>query len=390
MDHAKQVKHAARLLELRRSGGHELGAEPWRNPVDGYTRQDLLELEMERLFHGGPLLAGLSCEVRERGDYLTLDAAGLPVLVVRGADGVLRAMLNVCRHRGAPVVQGRGSLRDRIVCPYHGWTYDSAGKLVRWSFEPGFEGLDAAELGLTPLPVAEAHGLVYVRATPGEAIDTGEVFGGAEQELAPFDFARWQWVEERSNVRAMNWKLVVDTFMEAYHVPNLHRKSLAPLFEGQLALFDAFGDNGRLVAARRSIAELEDRPEAEWSLLPHATLLWFLFPNVVLIHQQDHVELWQVYPLDGSPDRSVAKIQLYAPQAVTGESMAAHLRKNMDLLMRVTNDEDFELGEQIQRGFHSAAQDSIVYGRNEPGLVHYHRSLRRRLGLAEGEDSRCT
>ena len=381
MDRATQAKHVSRLLELKRSSASQLGPEPWANPIDGYTRQDLLDLEVERLFRGLPLFAGLSCDVRERGEYFTFDAAGVPVLVVRGADGVLRAMHNVCRHRGAPVVSGRGNLKDRMVCPYHGWTYDSSGKLVRWSHASGFEGLDAGRLGLTPLPVAEEHGVVYVRPIPGDPVDLAAALGGAERELAPFDFERWHWIEERSNVRAMNWKLVVDTFMEAYHLPTLHRTTLAPMFEGQLSIFDAFGDNGRLIAARRSISELESQSEAEWSLLPHCTVLWFLFPNVVFIYQQDHVELWQVYPLEGSPDHSVAKVHLYAPEAVNDGSLARHLQKNMDLLMHVTNDEDFDLGEQIQRGFHTAAQSTIVYGRNELGLTHYHQTIRRHLGL---------
>ena len=99
MDRATQIEHARRLLASKRGGRHQLADGPWRNPVDGYTRTDLLEREMERLFRPGPLLAGLACDVREPGDYFTYDAVGVPVLVVRGADGVVRAMHNVCRHR---------------------------------------------------------------------------------------------------------------------------------------------------------------------------------------------------------------------------------------------------------------------------------------------------
>lgn len=380
MDHPTQVRHLRRLLELKKARAQHLVGAPWRNPVDGYTRQDLLDLERHRLFREGPLFAGLSCDVREPGDYFTIDAAGASILVVRGKDGVLRAMLNVCRHRGAPVASGRGRVKSRFVCPYHGWAYDPDGRLARCAPEAAFDGITEG-LGLTEVPVAEKYGLVYVRPTPGEPIDLDAVLGGVEEELAPFDFASWRWIEERVNVRAMNWKLVIDTFMEAYHLPSLHRTTLAPMFEGTLSVFDAFGDNGRLIAARRSMEEIETRPESEWSLLPHSTILWFLFPNIVFIHQQDHVQLWQLYPKDGSPDHSVAHVHLYTDASFTSDSFARHLEKNMDLLMRVTNDEDFDLGERIQQGFHTAAQDSIVYGRNEAGLAHYHRAIRRHLGL---------
>lgn len=381
MDRATQLALARRFRALQASGAVELAEAVYANPVADYTSPEQLAHERHSLFRARPILAGLSCDAPASGDFFTLDVAGLPILVVRGDDGAIRAFLNVCRHRGAPVAQGRGHVAKRFVCPFHAWSYDIGGRLASQSRPQAFDGVDREQLALTPLPVAEAFGLIYVHPTPGEPLDIGGVLSGAEREIAPFHLERYHHVETRSVTRAMNWKLVVDTFLEGYHVPHLHRNSIAELIT-DLAVVDVFGPNGRIAVARRSMKGLDDQPAADWSLLPHTTILYCLFPNAILTSQQDHFELWQVFPHGDSPDQAGMLISLYAPEAVTSEGAARHWKTNMDLLMNVTNSEDFALAEQIQRGFHSGAQEHVIFGRNEPLLAHYHRAIRASIDCA--------
>src|SRR5207253_9734036 len=126
--------------------------------------------ERATLFARARLLAGLSADIPEAGDYLTLSGAGAPVVIVRGHDGVARAMVNTCRHRGARLVEGRGQARRCIVCPYHSWTYDLAGRLTP---QPGAgarcSGLDRRDHGLRPVPEAEGRGLPLVGPSAGPA-----------------------------------------------------------------------------------------------------------------------------------------------------------------------------------------------------------------------------
>jgi phenylpropionate dioxygenase-like ring-hydroxylating dioxygenase large terminal subunit len=381
MDPSTQVELVRRLLRLETDGAGGMAPAPVRHPVSDYTSSEQLRLELSRLFRAGPLLAGLACEAAGPGDWFSLDAAGSPVLVVRDAEGRLRAFLNVCRHRGARVAEGRGRAARGFTCPYHAWRYALAGSLTAPSHREGFAGLDRRALALAPLPVAERAGLVYVRPSPGAPIDLEGVLSGIERELAPFDLAGYHLQDRRSFSRAVNWKLVVDTFLESYHVPFLHRESIARYFRGDFSLFDPFGRNGRLAALRRSVAELEGRPEAEWSIVPHTTLLYCLFPNAVLIYQQDHVQLWQVFPEPGSPDAATVVVSQYVPEPPSDEKAARHWRVNMDLLLDVTNREDFEQCERMQQGFHTSAQECVIFGRNEPGLIHFHRQVREAIGL---------
>src|SRR4029077_7387844 len=149
---------------------------------------------------------------------------------------------------------------------------------------------------LTRLPAAETDGMIFVRLSPGDPIDVDAHLAGARDELAGFGLARYVRFARHEIERAMNWKGVVETFLEAYHVPNLHGGTLGPTILGAPAVWDAFGRSSRLLAVRRSIAELRARPESEWNLLAHAVVLYQLFPNTVVIHQIDHVEVVQVYP----------------------------------------------------------------------------------------------
>jgi phenylpropionate dioxygenase-like ring-hydroxylating dioxygenase large terminal subunit len=383
MDHSTQVALLRRLFAFFDAQTTELAPAPYVNAVSTYTSATQLERERALLFGRQPLLVGLSAELAVPGAYLVRDECGVPILVVRSQSRELHACLALCRHRGAPVVTGAGIGAGRFTCPYHGWTYDERGRLVAQPCREGFAGLAAGTLSLKPLPVAERHGMIFVRAASGEPIDVDAHLGGAECELAPLGLQCYPLFARRTIQRAMNWKLVIDTFLEAYHVPSLHQRSLGPTILGTPAAWDAFGRAGRLVAVRRSIAGLRRQPEDAWNLLDHSVVLYLLFPNTILIHQVDHVEVVQAYPGPAGPDTTIVVFALYTPEAVASDAARAHFQANFDLLLDVTEKEDFRLGEQIQRGFHAPGHDHIVYGRNEPGLVHYHRTIKAALDADE-------
>ncbi len=361
------------------AGTADMAAAPYANPVEMYTSPTILAKELETFFAGGLLCVGLSVDVPARPEWLTHDIAGRSVLLTRDEAGVLRAFLNVCRHRGAPVAEGRGTSR-RFTCPYHGWTYDNSGALVARPTEEGFDTIDKCQMGLTPLPVVERHGLIFLSCDPkAEGADPKDRLGAAAAQIDAFHLNTYYRFGTRQISKQVNWKLVVDTFLEAYHLATLHSTTLAPMIYNQFAAWDEWGQIGRLTAARKSIDKMKGGP-----LAPHITQLYFLFPNTVLIYQQDHVETFQAFPKNGSPDETDIVVSLYCPAEPATDSEARHWQKNFDLLMNVTEQEDFALCEKIQEGFHSGAQTHVTYGRNEPGLQYYHRSIKQALGLPDG------
>jgi phenylpropionate dioxygenase-like ring-hydroxylating dioxygenase large terminal subunit len=375
VDHATQIALMRRIFGFLDARTTQMGPASHVNPVTAYTSPARLERERALLLRRQPLLVGLSGDLREPGAFLVHDAGGIPILVVRAAGGQVRAFLALCRHRGAQVVTGHGVGDGRFVCPYHGWTYDESGALVGQPCREGFADVDRATLGLRPLPVAERHGLIFARATDGPPIDVDAHLGGAEAELAPFGLEAYVPFASLQREYPINWKLVIDTFLEAYHVPRLHEGTLSPGILGTAAAWDAFGHGGRLIATHRSIETARSRPEDEWSLLEHAVILYLIFPNTMLIHQIDHVEVVQAYPTEAGADRSTVTFALHTPTAPATERARHHFQTNFDLLVQVVEREDFAVTARMQRGFHADAEASVVYGRNEPGLAHYHRTL---------------
>jgi phenylpropionate dioxygenase-like ring-hydroxylating dioxygenase large terminal subunit len=381
MQHATQVALSRRVFDFVERRTTELADAIYLNPVSTYTCPQQAEREQTVFFRGHPLFFGLSCEIAKPGDYRADDLAGVPVLVVRAGDGALRAFLNVCRHRGAKIAAGSGSGKRAFVCPYHAWTYDLEGRLTRVHPDFGFPGLTCEERSLVPVPVAEKHGLIWVQASPSAAIDVDQLLGGLGPEMASYDLAGYSHYKTQTLAKDMNWKLVIDTFLETWHVATLHRETVGPIFQPNVNVFDAFGRNGRLIIPRRSLMESRAEPESRWDLLTHSAIVYTLFPNALLVWQGDHFETWRAFPVGGAVDRCIAEAALFTPKPAVTEKEKRHWERNMDLLMRTVDAEDFPVCLDIQRGLTAGAQTHITFGRNEPALGHYHRNVRQALGL---------
>ncbi|MGH7093714.1 MAG: aromatic ring-hydroxylating oxygenase subunit alpha, partial [Stellaceae bacterium] len=353
----------------------------YRNPVSDYICPQQAEHERDVFFRHGVVNIGLSCLLPHPGDWMTHDYAGQPLLLARRADGTLGAFLNVCRHRGARVAEGCGSDARHFSCPYHGWSYGLDGALVARPDEASFAAAERATHGLRALPTVEKYGMIWVGLQPDIAVDVDAMLAGLGPDLESYDFASYHHYETRVLRRRINWKLAVDTFGETYHLQHLHPSTVSPLFHSNRATFDAFGRNHRMVGARRTIEELRGVPETDWDLYTHSVVIYVLFPNTVLTFQRDHVEIWHMYPGE-TPDETVMYVSFYIPEPVSSASARRHWDNNLNLLMATVEHEDFPTCEGMQRGFHSPAQDAVTFGRNEPALQHYHKSIRAALAEA--------
>src|ERR1044072_7616851 len=356
----------------------------FRNKTINYSCRERAALERDRLFRSLPIFMGLSTRLPKPGDYLTEDVAGMPVLMTRGADGEVRACANICRHRGAPAAQGCGNARAS-ASPYPGGPYDPAGKLRGPPDKVGFAGIDLASHGLVRLPAAERHGLMFVRPKPigaGEsgAIDIDADLGALVTDLAELRLETYPIFSAGRVAPRINWKFAIDTFLEGYHIPHLHRKTIAPYFIGNVGTFDGAGLHGRMCVARTSIDAVRPVPEGERNYRPHVISIYQLFPNTILIWQVDHIEIWRAFPDRDDASRCDVEMTIYKPQ--DSDRSDAYWEKNRNIAIRTVMDEDFPLGERMQIGFESGATEEVIYGRNEPSLVHFHTSIRNALGVA--------
>jgi len=370
----RQRRIVGELLDLHASGATQLAEHVLRVDAATYVDPALFARE-QRVFRRHPALVALAGDVAGPGDHVAVVVGGVPVAVVRGDDGVLRGFVNICRHRASPVVEGSGRGARRLRCGFHGWLYGLDGALQATpNGEDGFAELDPSCSGLTPLPVAEAHGLVWVRAEGDEAIDPDELLCGMGEEVGEFGFGSYHrdrsWVSEWD----CNWKLLVDTFLETYHVPVLHATTVARWFLVRPSAFAPFGPNLRFHSLQKSLLGLRDRPEDEWELLPHGTVEYVLAPGGILSHSVDHVAFYRF--VASAVDHTRVELTTYTPEPVADDAGREHYDRTIDLHVRVSGGEDFTQQVKLQRSLASGRHLGSVFGRNEPAAIHFHQTMR--------------
>jgi phenylpropionate dioxygenase-like ring-hydroxylating dioxygenase large terminal subunit len=319
---------------------------------------------------------------------VSFESGGVPVVVVLARDGAVRAYANVCRHRGAPLVRGSGRSehgpnQHAFVCPFHGWVYDTAdGRLLGQPRScDGFDGVDPCELGLVRLPAGERYGMVVVRPGRGaddEALDVDAWLGGLGTDFAGLAYDTLVPYKRQRTAWQCNWKLLIDTFLESYHVPTLHKTSLAAAYIGAASPFDAFGAHNRIVVPQAAILEQEAMPREGWDLLAASVLQYFLAPNLVISNLYGYVMTWRFVP-DG-PGRTDVEQILYTYRPAATPDARAHFDQRFEAARAVTSNEDFPESERVHRGLASAMIDATVVGRNEPGIVHFHEMIRAATG----------
>ncbi len=357
--------------------------------VDAYASEARLAREIDVLFRDLPLAIAHSSELGKPGDFLTHDLSGAPLLVVRRDDGGLDGFLNVCRHRGTRVEGASRGTKQAFSCPYHGWTYGRRGQLVTIPHERGFGScVDKDKRGLTRVLVGEAAGMIFARPRPVHAGSfategpTMESWLGAEiaEDFEGFGLPKSVVWGPRSITRDISWKLAIDIFLETYHLRPTHKSTIYPMFFDNIGLVDRVGGHHlRNVFPKRSIRELRDQPEASWQLRVHANVLYHLFPNTLVLVQPDHAAVLHVWP--AGTRRTIIASYMLIPEPALGPKANAYWQANADILYGAT-DEDFTMGESIQRGLGSGANEDLVFGAYEHALTYFHDEIARQASKA--------
>ncbi|HEY3880543.1 MAG TPA: SRPBCC family protein [Trebonia sp.] len=338
--------------------------------------------EVEALFRDQPLVFCLSGGLPGPGTFRTVDLCGTPVLLTRDDAGQVHALANICRHRGVRVADGAGRAKN-FTCPFHAWTYDLGGRLAAVPSGYAFDGMCRDEKGLVELPVAEGRGLIVGRLRPGPAVDIEEYLGlELADELSLLDFADWEpQSEPHVHPVSANWKVTLDTFRENYHFNYLHRTTLAKYAHGGVLTFDAFGPHLRNCSAVRTIAELRERPEAEWGdVSQHISLQYALFPNTSLTFDSRHADLWQILPV--APGRSEVVHTSYLRPGLSEDERATMAEMAPWICGTVVDGEDFWVAGRTEPGVRGGLLGTVILGRNEPAPQHLHRGFAAALRAA--------
>jgi phenylpropionate dioxygenase-like ring-hydroxylating dioxygenase large terminal subunit len=344
----------------------DVGTETWREPVANYTCAQRFGAEIEML-RRLPIPFCPSAALPEAGAYVARNAAGIPLVVVRGDDGRVRAFRNACRHRGMRLADGAGCTKA-FVCPYHAWTYRLDGALSHIPYAAGFPDVDKGTHGLVPVHAEEKSGLVFVTQIE-HPIGAGALDG--LPDLIAADQRIFATNESASDV---NWKVFMEGNLEGYHIKPTHKTTFYPYGFDNLTLVEQFGRNNRVTFPFRRIEKLRALPAAERNIAGMVTFVYHLFPNVILAVLSNHTTMSVLEPVSPSHTRfHTYRLTNAGEGAAAGADAKA--TRDAGFVADTGGKEDAAMLRGIQNGMSSGANEFFTYGHYEQAIVHFHKSL---------------
>jgi len=321
-------------------------------PPDMYRSPELYELECERIFARGWLCPGLAADIPNAGDYITYSIGDQPVFIVRGEDGQIRSFANVCLHRMMRLLDGRGN-RRRIVCPYHAWTYETNGRLIGAPHMKRTPGFEPRRHCLPEVRTEVWDGWIYItldREAPSIATQLAPLLGVVQRYGSP-DYVPIVTEDYAWNT---NWKLLTENFMEGYHLPVAHKRTVGAWFpadetEFPSRSFDAFtyqtftkDQTAKYGLAHRDNARLDGR----WR---HTSVMPTVFPTHMYVLAPDHLWYLSLRP------KSIGEVQIRFGVALAPEVLASledpeAAKRDLVTFFDQVNEEDRTVVEGIYQG----------------------------------------
>ncbi|MGB5870553.1 MAG: aromatic ring-hydroxylating dioxygenase subunit alpha [Albidovulum sp.] len=365
-----------------------------RRGLPGWTYHSdaLFELERSEVFLKQWQIVGHVSDIPAQGDWLAFDLLGERAVVMRGQDDVVRAFHNLCRHRGARVVDGvSGHCKNAMVCPFHGWVYNLDGTLRGAARPETFGGMDRENFGLKPIEMEVWHGFIFLRFLSGGTQPTvAEWLSAFDEDFTAFRASGVLPTEVPSwgATLPVNWKSVRDVDNEGYHVPLAH-PALQDLYGRSYT--DSFLPNG----LNRADAIYGDRPGRRWSVkhyvnisprldwlpkrLQRAWNYYGMFANAVFVFTPETVQFYQEIPISAQETRVTGSI--YRQPDETRQARAArYLGYRID---RETSAEDQQLTIWSNESMKSSAFDGFHLSDLEYGVRQHHDQLRKVLPVMD-------
>jgi len=388
--HQTRLGLGRRIVEHIRHRTSDLAEGPMRNDVSVYTDPARHAAERQKLFRETPLVACFSSDIREAGRFRTFDETGVPIVVVRGRNGALRAFLNVCLHRGARLVRESEGRANLFTCWFHGWSYATDGKLLAATEAERFCDADGRSAlperdHLIAVPVAERNGLVFVQATPGSVMDIDAHLGDFGPQLELLELEKAEPVKTGVLPVAANWKFALDTYGEGYHFAALHKQTLSPYFRNDITVYDRFGPHHRVLFVSRDMEQWLERPEEDWGVDDALGGIHYIFPNTILFAGsvspgKRYYTTFRHFPGE-TPGETVTYKTIYAPGGVKSPAHRQEVEDAWDATAHVVRTEDYVVAAEGWRNLgHFPKGQTVVYGRQEMALQNVHRVLAEAIG----------
>jgi phenylpropionate dioxygenase-like ring-hydroxylating dioxygenase large terminal subunit len=376
---AEDVEIVRRILAHIDAGTTDEG-DAWREPVENYVDPTRFASELDTL-RSFPSVYLPSAAIPNVGDHAERITFGIPLFAVRDRDGRARVFRNSCRHRGMALVEEPGC-SHALVCRYHGWTYRLDGSLSHVPHAEAFPDLDMAARGLVEVDSHEVDGLIVIGPLqPPASQQRSDAAMAALSDGRPWRdklLPAARLIATRPALRAMNWKILVEQFLEGYHIRTTHKDTFYPIQYDDLNVVEEFGPNTRITFPYQNIERLRDRPEAAWNVDHRVTYVYHLFPNVMVVTFPNQVLVITIDPID-IDHTTVTIYAMVAPDVAERVSASPDAAAGARDLLNEGGVEDNEMSEGVQRGLYAGANEFVEFGRHESAIGRFHSHLDERL-----------
>lgn len=345
-------------------------------PSTEYTDPGIWQREMDDIFKTLPILVGVSQEIPEPGDFKTLEILGIPLLITRQKDGTAKVLMNVCTHRGMTLTSAPCGNQKLFSCPYHGWTFKSDGSLRAIADAPKFGDVCEGARDLVQFSSHEEGGLIFAVLNAQSDVDIRDYLGGMMDDVAKKGMDQWTYVGNRT-IYGPNWKVAYDGYLEGYHFKAAHPETIEPRTFTNVMEYDAHGPHQLVGFAAKNVATLGDVNRDE--LWQHETkgfdFIRLFFPNVSIFIAPEITQIAQMIPGPG-PMENTTILHFLHPTAPENEEDSAARIEMADWLRNVVQEEDYNVGLQLQKGLQTGLMKSVLFGRNERGNQYFHRCVK--------------
>jgi phenylpropionate dioxygenase-like ring-hydroxylating dioxygenase large terminal subunit len=347
--------------------------------TDRYVSPEFLELEKTHVFRKGWLVVGRESDLPRPGDRIPVEELGESLVLVRGNDGVVRAFLNTCRHRGTRLVTKKCTA-PRITCPYHGWTYGLDGRLLGVPKASGFDGFDKDTRPLFAVRSESWGGFVWV-TFDDDAPPLSQYLGALERQLTPYRLEEMRPLMRRTWELPCNWKAVLDQATESYHLRAVHGQSVGRVIDTVSTFYELDLHHLQTIP----IADFRWRPWLDRMSIPRdlecsAEQLrlfhkYIIFPNTLINVMPYHLTVFRVFPV--TPDTCRFHYEFHVRERA---GVVARLRGWLTLLASLyILREDFSVLLPFQAGLKAGGSRPIVFHREERPLEYFHGVIDRRI-----------
>ena len=376
MSRAEAMGILDRLVSHLREETTDMAPAQMEIPISYYLDQDLWQGEVRTIFNAIPLPVCTSAELAGVGDYKAMRVVGREIILVRGKDGRMSAMLNVCRHRAMKLLpEGCGNSR-RFTCSYHGWTYDTDGRLIGVPGEDTFGAVEREDHGLVRLSCEERAGIIFVCLTPGRGMDIDAWLGDVLPYLEALELDKCTHFTTKE-LPGPNWKVTLDGYLEGYHFGSLHPNTVALTNHTNRMTHDRFGPHLRNVFALKTLDSMMERPREEWEPAVAMGLVYWIFPGMSIAGGwRERTVISIILPGDSWGESHTWQATLLRTPPQTPEEVL-EAERTAEWFFAAFRDEDYTAQTEVQNGLASLPDRHMIIGRNEIGVQHAHESVRR-------------